>query len=132
MPQETNIHCFLLCWSHSQADLVARCGGGAAAAGRLGEGHPALCVGRRIACGRWLRELRPVCDGPGARRMGGWRFDKWWDGRGAAAVSGDGPVPPSVDKEVAGHMEGLQVLFTQRLEDWSRYMAVYGAARQGM
>ena len=40
-------------------------------------------------------------------------------------------VPPSLEKEVAGHVEGLQVLFTQRLEDWARYMAVYGAARQG-
>ena len=42
----------------------------------------------------------------------------------------DGAVPPSLEKDVARHLEGLQVLFTQRLEDWARYMAVYGAARQ--
>ena len=40
-------------------------------------------------------------------------------------------VPPSLEREVAGHVEGLQVLFTQRLEEWARYMAVYGVARQG-
>ena len=51
-------------------------------------------------------------------------------GRGSAPPW-DAAVPPSLEKEVAGHVEGLQVLFTQRLEEWARYMAVYGAARQG-
>ena len=50
---------------------------------------------------------------------------------GGALPQWNGEVPPALEKEVVGHVEELQVLFTQRLEDWARYMAAYGATRQG-
>ena len=50
---------------------------------------------------------------------------------GGALPQWNGEVPPALEKEIVGHVEELQVLFTQRLEEWARYMAAYGATRQG-
>ena len=125
VPKETNMHCFLRCWSNSRADLVTWC---RAVLRQLGD----LEVATRRLHGRAddIREVvreaadcirQPTSEGwLAVRRVVGGALPPW----GA-------PVTPSLEREVAGHVEGLQVLFTQRLEEWARYMAAYGVARQG-
>ena len=125
VPRETNMHCLLRCWSNSRADLVTWC---RAVLRLLGSLEIATRHQRGRADG--IREVvrvaagcirRPTPEGwMAVRRVVGGTLPQW-----------DAAVPPSLEKEVAGHVEGLQVLFTQRLEEWARYMAVYGAARQG-
>ena len=119
------MHCFLRCWSNSRADLVAWC---KAVLQQLGDLERATrhLRGRAESIRGVIQEAaccirQPTPEGwLAVRRVVGGALPPW-----------DGAVPPSLEKDVAGHVEGLQVLFTQRLEDWARYMAVYGAARQG-
>ena len=111
VPRETNMHCLLRCWSNSRADLVTWC---RAVLRQLGS----LEVATRRQHGRadGVREVvqkaadcirRPTLEGwTAVRRVVGGTLPQW-----------DATVPPSLEREVAGHVEGLQVLFTQRLED---------------
>ena len=123
--QETNMHCFLRCWSHSIGDQLKWC---TKIIQHMKEIQTTVgyykekardahaTITQAIACVR-----KPTKEGwQTVRQVVGGMLPRW-----------NATVPPQLNKDIANAIEGLQIMFSDRLEEWSKYMAAYGAIRQG-